>query len=94
MEVVHFKTIDNEAVVNITGYYKEAIHKLLATIAINLATSSVDKAYQLELLKFTVDVEKVVSGRFGNLLMQSILKNFLKSIDHKVVFPLEAVRIA
>jgi len=79
--------------VNISGCFNEVIQKLLFTIAINLATSAKDKAYQLELLKVTVDAEKIAKGHFGNIILQSVMSNFYKSIDHKIAFPITKVSI-
>jgi len=76
---------------NVSFHNKKDIQKLRVIAAINLAAGPQDKNYEIELLKVTLDGDRILKALTGTVLMKSILDSYFKALDFVPQLPFKAV---
>lgn len=89
MNVSSDRTVD--PIVNIRLETFVTLTKVFAYATVNIPLDQNDNKYRKEFIKTVIDVEKLLKGITGNMLVKAFLTDFFNSIDFKAKFPFPKV---
>lgn len=58
----------------------------------NMPDDKNDDEYKREFFKTSIDAQKILKGIYGNYVTESIMENFVKSINFDTKFPIKKVK--
>lgn len=76
---------------NCTAETYAVLLKILVEGKLYLPEDKNDENFQRLFFRTSVDVEKVLKNNYGNVIVQTVLENFLKSLTFVLSFPLKTV---
>lgn len=82
-----------DPVFNITVDSFVCIDKMLVYFKVCIPENENDFKYRRELVRTTIDVQKLFKGVIGNPIINVVIKAFYKSIDFEPTFPLRPVSL-
>lgn len=90
----YVNSADSDAVFNVTADVFVTVDSLKAYLRVRLPEDKNDRLFKKDLLKTSIDIEKMLSGNVANFLVKTMVENLLKSFDFEPNFPFPPVNIA
>lgn len=84
----------NDTLMNFTLVAQVDIVKMKVAVEVNLPQDQYDQAYQRNLYRASIDVEKILDGAFGSFVFKIFMENFKNTIDFEPKLPFKKVRSA